>query len=38
MPINARPQNNASGLAVYEEGGKVLIRSPVVPELKSIWR
>jgi len=38
MPIRALPDGDTSGLAVFEEGGKVLIRSLVVHELKSIWR
>ena len=38
MPIRAIPEGDSSGLAVFEEGGKVLIRSLVVHQLKSIWR
>jgi fructan beta-fructosidase len=38
MPIRALPEANATGLALFEEGGKVLIRSLIVHELKSIWK
>jgi sucrose-6-phosphate hydrolase SacC (GH32 family) len=37
MPIRAIPEGETSGLAVFAEGGKALIRSLVIHELNSIW-